>query len=149
MEAHGGGRGALGVSWLTRWIRTTFDYNPTFPLSALALMVGLRLLASDGSAEPNVLGVAAGVGTITVYELCLLGVALLVLWPRRIAYETTSILLQSDGFIECLGGIVSMATSTQPQLIRFLMTLYKRRAAFNLSGFDWNNQIAQYQIKES
>ena len=37
------------VRWLTSWIRTTFDYNPAFPLSALALMVGLRILAADGT----------------------------------------------------------------------------------------------------
>ncbi len=78
---------------LARWIRTTFDYNPTFPLSALVLLVGLRLLARDGSLAPDPLGAGAGVGVLQAYELALLGTALLVLWPRRIAYETTSILI--------------------------------------------------------
>jgi len=87
--------------WLSTWLRTTFDYNPAFPLSALALMAGLRLLASDGSLSPDPAGASAGLGVIQAYEVALLGVALLVLWPRKIAYETTSVLI--------IFGVVRMA----------------------------------------
>lgn len=82
------------MGWFARWVRTTFDYNPTFPLSALLLLVGLRLLARDGTldaASPG--GTAGGLSILQGYELGLLVVALLVLWPRRIAYETTAVLI--------------------------------------------------------
>ncbi len=79
--------------WLGGWLRATFDYNPTFPLSALGLLVGLRLLMQDGTISPAPAGAAGGVGVLEAYEVALLATALLVLWPRRIAYETTSILI--------------------------------------------------------
>ena len=76
-----------------RWLRTTFDYNPTFPLSALLLLAGLRVLSVDGELDAaSVADTALGVGILQAYELGLVAVALLLLWPRRIAYETTSIL---------------------------------------------------------
>lgn len=82
------------MRWLTAWLRTTFDYNPTFPLSALLLLVGLRLLGHRGALDAETLaGAAGGLGVLQGYELLLLGAALLVLWPRRIVYETTSILV--------------------------------------------------------
>ncbi len=82
------------MRWLTAWLRTTFDYNPTFPISALLLLAGLRLLATGGALDAGSLGGAAGgLGVLQGYELLLLGAAVLVLWPRKIAYETTSILV--------------------------------------------------------
>ncbi|MBX3468331.1 MAG: hypothetical protein KF878_15780 [Planctomycetes bacterium] len=82
------------MGWLSRWVRTTFDYNPTFPLSALLLLVGLRLLVSDGTLDAQSLeGTAGGVGVLQAYEVALLALALGVLWPRRIAYETTAVLI--------------------------------------------------------
>jgi hypothetical protein len=82
------------MGWLTRWLRTTFDYNPTFPLSALLLLVGLRLLVSDGTLDAgSAAGTAGGLGVLQAYEVALLALALVVLWPRRIAYETTSVLI--------------------------------------------------------
>lgn len=82
------------MAWLSRWLRATFDYNPTFPLSALLLLVGLRLLVSDGTLDASSAGgTAGGLGVLQAYEVALLGLALLVLWPRRIAYETTSVLI--------------------------------------------------------
>jgi hypothetical protein len=77
---------------MARWVRATWDYNPTFPLSALALLAGLRLMAADG-VDSGVAGTAAGIGIVVGYELFLLGAALFVLWPRKIAYETTAILI--------------------------------------------------------
>jgi hypothetical protein len=57
-------------------------------------MAGLRMLAGEGgAASVDASGPLAGVGVISGYELCLLGAALLVLWPRRISYETTAILI--------------------------------------------------------
>jgi hypothetical protein len=82
------------VAWLKHWLRTTFDYNPTFPISALLLLIGLRTLSVDGNLDAaSVADTALGVGVLQAYELGLMGVALLLLWPRRIAYETTSILI--------------------------------------------------------
>lgn len=87
------------LRWFGRWLRATFDYNPTFPLSALLLLAGVRLLATDGTVSaggtidagsPGL--TALGISIFQAYELVTLGAALLVLWPRRIAYETTSIL---------------------------------------------------------
>src|SRR5256885_2292458 len=82
------------LGWLARWIRTTFDYNPTFPLSAFLLLAGLKRLSHDGFLDfSRASSTLAGVSILQGYELCLLGVALLVLWPRRIAYETTAVLI--------------------------------------------------------
>lgn len=87
------------LRWLAGWLRATFDYNPTFPISALLLLAGVRLLATDGTVStggtidagsPGL--TALGLSIFQAYELLTLGAALLVLWPRRIAYETTSIL---------------------------------------------------------
>lgn len=82
------------MRWLTAWIRATFDYNPTFPLSALALLTGLRLLARDGTLDTeSAAGATGGLAVLQAWQLLLLGTSLLVLWPRRIAYETTSALI--------------------------------------------------------
>lgn len=82
------------MGWLARWVRTTFDYNPTFPISALLLLLGLRLLDREGALDVQSLGgTAGGVGVLQAYEVALLGLALAVLWPRRIAYETTAVLI--------------------------------------------------------
>lgn len=82
------------LRWTARWVRTTFDYNPTFPLSAFLLLAGLKRLASDGFLDFGQAGsTLAGLSILQGYELCLLGVALLVLWPKRIAYETTAIFI--------------------------------------------------------
>jgi hypothetical protein len=82
------------LAWIARWTRATFDYNPTFPLSALLLLGGMKCLARDGTPDTvSTAEVAGGIGLLQAYELCLLGVALLALWPRRIRYETTSILI--------------------------------------------------------
>lgn len=82
------------MRWLTAWLRATFDYNPTFPISALLLLVGLRMLGHRGTLDAETLaGAAGGLTVLQGYELLLLGAALLVLWPRRIVYETTSILV--------------------------------------------------------
>src|SRR5947199_111999 len=82
------------MGWLSRWIRTTFDYNPTFPLSALLLLAGVKQLASEGTFDAATLGgTVGGLSIVQLYEIVLLGVALFVLWPRRIVYETTSILI--------------------------------------------------------
>ncbi|HBP21008.1 MAG TPA: hypothetical protein DEA08_24885 [Planctomycetes bacterium] len=80
-------------SFLSRWLRTTFDYNPTFPLTALALLAGLRMLAGESSVSDAASGILGASGVLQAYELLLLGVALAVLWPRKVAYETTSILI--------------------------------------------------------
>jgi hypothetical protein len=77
------------MTWLARWLQTTFDYNPTFPLSALALLAGVRLLSGDGALG----GPLGELGVLGAFELALLALALGVLWPRRIAYETTSALI--------------------------------------------------------
>lgn len=82
------------MGWLTRWVRTTFDYNPTFPISALLLLLGLRLLDRSGTIDAQtVAGTAGGLGVLQAYEVALLALALAVLWPRRIAYETTAVLI--------------------------------------------------------
>lgn len=87
------------LNWFARWLRATFDVNPTFPLSVLLLLAGLRCLATDGTVTSggtidagSPLVALVGVSIFQAYELLLLGAGLLVLWPRRIAYETTSIL---------------------------------------------------------
>lgn len=82
------------MGFLARWVRTTFDYNPTFPISALLLLLGLRLLDREGALDAEtVAGTGGGLGVLQAYEVALLGLVLLVLWPRRIAYETTAILI--------------------------------------------------------
>lgn len=87
------------LNWFARWLRATFDVNPTFPISVLLLLAGLRCLATDGTVTSggtidagSPLVTLLGVSIFQAYELLLLGAGLLVLWPRRIAYETTSIL---------------------------------------------------------
>jgi hypothetical protein len=83
---------------LTAWLRFTVQKNPTFPISALLLMGGIyRLLAPlAGAYDPA--SVAATVGVIVGYELVLIGIALLVLWPRRILHEST-LLIKMEGVI--------------------------------------------------
>src|SRR5262245_30025712 len=76
---------------IARWIRTTFDYNPTFPISALLLMAGLGMWGSFDATDAG--STVSGLAVVQAYELALLGTALFILWPRRIAYETTSILI--------------------------------------------------------
>lgn len=78
---------------IARWLRTTFDFNPAFPLSALALLIGLRLLAEEGGAQAPLSEALLASGILQAYEALLLGVALLVLWPRKVFYETTAILI--------------------------------------------------------
>lgn len=87
------------LQWFARWLRATFDQNPLFPISALLLLAGVRLLARDStitqggtfdSSSPG--DVALGLLVFQAFELLLLGSALFVLWPRRIAYETCSAL---------------------------------------------------------
>ena len=78
---------------IARWLRTTFDFNPAFPLSALALLIGLRLLAEEGGVQAPFAEALLASGILQAYEVLLLGVALLVLWPRKVAYETTAILI--------------------------------------------------------
>ena len=63
-------------SFLSRWLRTTFDYNPTFPLTALALLAGLRMLAGESSVSDAASGILGASGVLQAYELLLLGVAL-------------------------------------------------------------------------
>lgn len=75
-----------------RWLRVTFDYNPTFPLSALGLLIGLRLLVREVGIEEPLGETLTAVGFLQAYEALLLVVGLAILWPRRVAYETTSIL---------------------------------------------------------
>src|SRR5262249_49057456 len=70
---------------------TTFDYNPTFPISALLLMAGLGTWGAFDATDAGT--TVRGIAVVQAYELALLAMALLVLWPRRIAYETTSILI--------------------------------------------------------
>ena len=61
--------GQVRMSWLSRWLRATFDHNPTFPLSALLLLVGLRLLVSDGTLDAgSVAGTGGGIGVLQAYE---------------------------------------------------------------------------------
>jgi hypothetical protein len=82
------------ISFLSRWARATFDYNPTFPLSAVLLMAGMKKLVHEGALDAGNAGTTlAGVSILQGYELALLGVALLALWPRRIVYETTAVLI--------------------------------------------------------
>lgn len=87
------------LTWFARWLRATFDVNPLFPISALLLLAGVRLLATDGTvtqggtfdaSSPG--DVALGLVVFQAFELLLLAAALFVLWPRRIAYETCSAL---------------------------------------------------------
>ncbi|MBI3722504.1 hypothetical protein HY251_00895 [bacterium] len=79
---------------LGRWVRATFDYNPIFPISALLLLSGVQQLVHEGAIDAGSAGGAVcGVSIVQAYELALLAVALLVLWPRKIAYETTAILI--------------------------------------------------------
>jgi hypothetical protein len=82
------------MNWLQRWIKNTSDYNPTFPLSALFLLLGLTLLSGEGSlANTDWTGPAIGLSIFQGYEFTLLAVLLCVLWPRKIIYESTSILI--------------------------------------------------------
>jgi hypothetical protein len=81
------------MGFFRRWVQVTLEKNPTFPLSALLLLVGLRLLVQDGTLDAaSAARTAGGAGIVQAYEALLLGLALCVLWPRRIVYETTSAL---------------------------------------------------------
>src|SRR5271163_4504720 len=83
------------LGWLSRWVRATFEFNPTFPLSAFFLLGGLKVLARGGG-ELGMASEGATLGGLSIlegYELCLLAAALVVLWPRKIVYETTAILI--------------------------------------------------------
>jgi len=81
------------AQWIARWFYVTLRLNPIFPLSALALLAGTYLLVQShelgGGAPQTVLGIAL----FECFELCLLGVAAFTLWPRRISYETVTILV--------------------------------------------------------
>jgi hypothetical protein len=81
------------LRWLARWVRATFEFNPTFPLSACFLLAGLKLLAKGSLDTASATPTLAGLSILEGYELCLLLAALAVLWPRKIVYETTSILI--------------------------------------------------------
>lgn len=81
------------MNHLSRWLRATFEFNPAFPLSALALLIGLRLLADEGGAQSPLGEALLASGILQAYECLLLGVALLILWPRKVTYETTAILI--------------------------------------------------------
>ena len=78
---------------LTAWLRATVQYNPTFPISALLLMGGVYRLLAPVAGATDVAHVATTAGVIVGYELVLVALALLVLWPRRVVYETTSALV--------------------------------------------------------
>lgn len=82
------------MSWMQRWLRTTFQYNPSFPLSALLLLLGLVCLSEDGVVVAGAwLGPGVNLGILQSYEAILLGGLLFLLWPRKIVYESSSILI--------------------------------------------------------
>lgn len=82
------------MSWMQKWLRATFQYNPSFPISALLLLLGLVCLSENGSfVSGDWLGPGVNLGILQGYEGILLATLLLLLWPRKIVYESTSILI--------------------------------------------------------
>jgi hypothetical protein len=82
---------------LTEWLKATVRYNPSFPISALLLVAGIyRLLAPVAGTEDIYAASCAGTSVVVAYELMLAAIALLVLWPRRVVYETR-VLLRIEG----------------------------------------------------
>ncbi|MDF1661080.1 MAG: hypothetical protein P1V97_04880 [Planctomycetota bacterium] len=82
------------MSWIQRWLRATFQYNPSFPISALLLLIGLVCLSENGSfVSGDWLGPGVNLGILQGYEGILLATLLFLLWPRKIVYESTSILI--------------------------------------------------------
>jgi hypothetical protein len=80
-------------AWIARWFYVTLRLNPIFPLSALALLVGTYLLVQSHSLGGGLGQTVMGIALFECFELCLLGVAVFALWPRRISYETVTILV--------------------------------------------------------
>jgi hypothetical protein len=128
---------------LTSWLRTTIEYNPTFPISSLILMAGVYRLLAPVAGAIDVEHVGATASVLAGYELVLVGLALFVLWPRRIVYETTSALV-IEGVLrfapavtlllldprENLGAIVALGTAaTALQALR-------AELAVRLAGLD-------------
>lgn len=141
------------MTTLKRWIQTTFDYNPTFPLSALFLLGGLVFLVQDGFVGgEGVGGAASGLGILQSYEACLLGVALLLLWPRAIAYETTAILIianvvryASPFFVIGLAGQNRSAAMAVTGLVIFALTQLKQVAVLRGIGLKVTKAEQRYE----
>lgn len=129
---------------LARWLRTTFDYNPAFPLSALALLVGLRLLADEGGAQAPLAEALLSSGILQAYEVLLLGVALLVLWPRKVTYESTAILIilgvvrfAAPFMAARLAGEGQLGAALVLGLTTWLLSTAKVEVAARRFGLDW------------
>jgi hypothetical protein len=129
---------------IARWLRTTFDYNPAFPLSALALLVGVRLLADEGGVQSPLGEALISSGILQAYEVLLLGVALLVLWPRKVTYETTAILIilgvvrfAAPFMAARLAGEGQLTAALALGLVTWLMSTAKVEVAARRLGLDW------------
>lgn len=134
------------MNHLGRWLRATFDYNPAFPLSALALLVGLRVLAAEegGSLSPLSEALFAS-GILHGYEALLLLVALAILWPRRIAYET-SVILKILGVVRFAAPFLAARLAGEGQLgaalalgfVTWALGVLKVHVATRRIGLDWS-----------
>lgn len=124
------------MNHLARWVRATFDYNPVFPLSALALLIGVRFLAAEGGEAQGPLAEALfASGILHSYEALLLLVALAILWPRRIAYET-SVILKILGVVRFAAPFLAARLAGEGQL----------GAALALGAFTWVVGVLKVEV---
>jgi hypothetical protein len=142
------------MSHLTRWLRATFDFNPAFPLSALALLIGLRLLAEEGGAQGPLAEALLASGILQAYEALLLGVGLLILWPRRVTYETTAILIIL-GVVRFAAPFLAARLAGEGELVAALalglgtwaLSTFKVEAAARRIGLAWSARERSWRCR--